>query len=238
MRRMIRNAAAGVVVVLLVGACGDDASEPGAATQPEDPADPDPAEPDLDELDLDDLDLDDLDEALDDMRSQLEELGEEAEEFELDPVEQDPDRALLLPADVAVTGDLQGSYTQTPGCDVRAQFVDFDDVFHEDVLEVRFGWAGHTFDWTVGPDDPRDVVATLHVPDFTGGGSYEAIVMLGRVDVVATGTAQFTIVENRREEFPTGEIVVIEGSFDGTWSGSAGTGAIAGDLGVCNVRVP
>ena len=214
-------AGAASLALVLAGCGGDDA--------------PDPAEEPGAAADDIDLDLEDLDE----MREQLEELGQAAEEFELEPVEQDPDAPLLLPADVRVTGDLEGTYTENPGCDVAGQYIDPDDGYHEDVLVVQFGWAGHAFDWTSDlPDDPRPLGAMVAFPAFTGGGTYEGFVSLHGVETWAAGTAEITVVENRREEFPTGEIIVIEGTFSGNWAGAAGSGDISGDIGVCNVRAP
>ena len=221
-RRWIIASTASLALVL--AACGgDDApdpvEEPGAAA---------------DDVDLGDMDLEDLDE----MREQLEALGQAAEEFELEPVEQDPDRPLLLPADVTITGDLQGTYTDNPGCGI-SDYVDADDTYHQDALTIRFGWAGHTVDWTSDlPDDPRPLSVVLGVPGFTGGGTYQGSVGFQGVEHWADGTVEVTIVENRREEFPTGEVVVIEGTFSGTYAGAAGSGDISGDIGVCNVRAP
>jgi len=207
---------------ILLTACGD--GDPGDPVVESAPATDDAT-----------IDAEDVEE----MRDQLAELARGAEEQRPEAVEQDPDAPLLLPADVVVTGDLEGTYTDNPGCDVASQYVDPEDGHHEDVLSVSFGWAGHTFDWTSDvPDDARPLSVVVNAPSFDGAGSYDAFVTLAGVEVWAHGTAQLTIVENRREEFPTGEIVVIEGELSGTWSGEAGSGEIAGDLGVCNVRLP
>lgn len=211
-----------VASALVLTACGD--GDPGDPVAESAPAATDAA-----------IDAEDLEE----MRDQLAELARGAEEQRPEAVEQDPDAPLLLPSNVTITGDLQGTYTDNPGCDVASQYVDPDGGYHEGVLTVQFGWAGHTVDWTSDlPDDPRPLNVLLAVPEFTGAGTYEGFVSLHGVEPWADGTAEVTIVENRREEFPTGEIVVIEGTFSGTYAGPAGTGGIEGDLGVCNVRVP
>lgn len=164
-----------------------------------------------------------------DMDQLREDIQQQVEEFELPEVEQRPDRPLQQPADVAVSGDLVGTFTGNPSCTYR-----------DNSLTVRFGQSGQEFDWTTDLSGlPRVPRVTLAIPDFTGGGAYEAHLYVTSVEDVAEGTADVMVEELWRDDLGLPEERLgLEGTFQGAFSGEVGSAEISGRLGVCNVPFP